>query len=84
MQESLKLTPRILRKGCGIYEAGDTEVCYVKLFVTDTGYVLPVNHRIISEEDLMDVYVRGFEDGRLLTVQFTEGAASRDRTEAEE
>ena len=63
--DELKLTPRITTMGCGIYDAGDTERCYVKLFVTDTGYVLPVNHRVISEEDLMNVYKQGLLDGHL-------------------
>jgi hypothetical protein len=57
--DSLRLTARTLRYGCGIYEAGDTEKCYVKLFVTDDGFVLPVNHRVITEEDLIEVYVQG-------------------------
>ena len=63
--DKLELTPRVTTMGCGIYEAGDTELCYVKLFVTDTGYVLPVNHRIISEEDLLAVYKQGLADGHL-------------------
>jgi len=62
--DSLKLTPRTLKLGCGIYEAGDTEKCYVKLFVTDGGRVLPVNHRVISEEDLMDAYCWGYMEAR--------------------
>ena len=57
--DALKLEPRTSRYGCGIYEAGDTDRCYVKLFVTDDGFVLPVNHRVISEDDLMEVYVQG-------------------------
>lgn len=62
MRDQLELTPRVTRYGCGIYEAGDTERCYVKLFITDTGRVIPVNHRVISDEDLMDAYVWGRED----------------------
>ena len=65
MLENLKLTPRVTTMGCGIYEVGDIELCYVKLFITDTGYVLPVNHRIISEEDLLAVYKQGLADGHL-------------------
>ena len=64
MLDSIKLTPRIIGHGCGIYEAGDSERCYVRLFVTDAGYVLPVNHRAISEEDLMEVYTQGRVDGQ--------------------
>ena len=60
--DSLKLTPRTLKLGCGIYEAGEN--CYVKLFVTDGGRVLPVNHRTISEEDLMEAYCWGYMEAR--------------------
>lgn len=63
MKNSLEIRPRITTMGCGIYEAGDAERCYVKLFVTDTGYVLPTNHRSLSEEDLLDVYKQGYLDG---------------------
>lgn len=62
--DQLPITPRHTTMGCGIYEAGDTDLCYVKLFVTDTGFVLPVNHRMITEQDLMDVYKRGYLDGQ--------------------
>ena len=65
MLDSIRLTPKVVGYGYGIYEAGDTERCYVKLFVTDTGYVLPVNHRAISEEDLMEAYIQGRMDGPL-------------------
>jgi hypothetical protein len=34
------------------------------LFVTETGFVLPTNHRSISEEDLLAVYEQGFQDGK--------------------
>lgn len=64
--DSLPLSPRVSKFGCGIYEAGDTEKCYVKLFVTDGGFVLPVNHRSISEEDLLEVYTQGRLDERAL------------------
>lgn len=58
--ENLRAEPRVTRYGCGIYEVGD----YVKLFITDSGHVIPVNHRILCEEDLMQAYVWGREDGR--------------------
>jgi len=61
MMDALKLTSRIGRMGCGIYEAG--EDCYVRLFVTDTGRVIPTNHRVISEDDLMQAYEWGLQDG---------------------
>ena len=50
------MTPRKSTLGCGIYDAGDPEKCYVKLFITDGGRVLPVNYRTITEDDLMMVY----------------------------
>jgi hypothetical protein len=59
MVESLKLTPRVSCLGAGIYEAGDTDKCYVRLLVTDSGRVLPVNQRVITEEDLLEVYTWG-------------------------
>ena len=62
--DKLELRARIQRCGCGIYEAGSDDRCYVRLFVTDSGYVLPVNHRVIGEEDLMEVYTQGVIDGR--------------------
>ena len=62
--DKLELRARIQRCGCGIYEAGSDDRCYVRLFVTDSGYVLPVNHRVIGEEDLMEVYAQGVIDGR--------------------
>jgi len=46
--DSLQLTPRTTARGCGIYEVGDPEKCYTLLFVTDSGWVLPINHRIIT------------------------------------
>ena len=67
MKNSLPLNPRISQHGAGIYEAGDTERCYVKLFVTDSGCVLPVNHRVITAEDLLTVYGWGVEDGKAQT-----------------
>ena len=63
MLDKLELSPRTLSRGCGIYEAGNAERCYVKLFVTEAGYVLPVNHRVLSEEDLLEVYEQGYSDG---------------------
>jgi hypothetical protein len=60
----LKLTPRTTQRGCGIYEAGDTDKCYVKLLVTDSGRVMPINRRIISEEDLLEVYQWGWIEGQ--------------------
>lgn len=60
--ENLKLTPRTQQYGAGIYEVGDTKKCYVKLFVTDTGRVLPVNYRVITEDDLLTAYGWGLED----------------------
>ena len=62
--QNLKLTARTLKFGCGIYEAGNPEKCYVKLFVTDGGRVLPVNHRAITEEDLMEAYCWGRMEAR--------------------
>lgn len=59
MLDSLRLTPRKMQLGCGIYEAGDTEVCYTKLFVTDRGRCLPLNHRAITEDDLLLAYEWG-------------------------
>lgn len=63
MLENLELTPRVTTMGCGIYEAGDTERCYTLLFITNRGYVLPINHRAISSDDLMNVYKQGLLDG---------------------
>lgn len=63
MLENLELTPRTTTMGCGIYEAGNVDICYTLLFVTNSGYVLPVNHRAISCEDLMNVYKQGLQDG---------------------
>lgn len=53
-------------RGCGVYEVGDTERCYVKLFITDAGCVMPVNHRMINTEDLMTVYGWGYDDGKAI------------------
>jgi hypothetical protein len=60
--DSLKLTPRTTTLGCGIYEAGDPQKCYAKLFVTEGGRVLPVSHHAITEDDLMTVYKWGREE----------------------
>lgn len=62
MLTSLKLTPRTTTLGCGIYDAGDPEKCYTKLFVTDSGRVIPINHRVLTEDDLMTAYKWGRED----------------------
>ena len=62
MLDSLKLTMRKGQYTAGIYEAGDVEKCYTKLFVTDSGRVLPVNHRGLTEDDLLQVYSWGRED----------------------
>jgi len=59
--ETLNLSPRITILGAGIYEAGNDG--YARLFVTDTGKVLPTNHRVITEDDLLTVYKWGREDG---------------------
>jgi hypothetical protein len=58
----LKIEPKTTSFGCGLYEVGDTERCYVKLFITDTGYVVS-NPYAASGEILMDVYRVGYEDG---------------------
>lgn len=62
MINSLKLSMRKGQYGAGIYDAGDIDKCYTKLFVTDSGRVLPVNQRVISEDDLLTVYAWGLED----------------------
>jgi hypothetical protein len=59
---SLKLTAIKLQYGAGIYDAGDTSRCYTKLFVTDSGRVLPLNHRVLSEDDILQAYAWGVED----------------------
>lgn len=64
--ESLRLEGKTTSKGCGIYSAGDPEKCYVELFVTDSGRVVPLNGGrgiAISGELLMQVYQWGLEDG---------------------
>lgn len=58
-QSRLLLEPRTTRYGCGIYEAGRDGV---RMFVTDSGRFIPVQGRIISPEDLMEVYVWGRMD----------------------
>jgi hypothetical protein len=60
--DSLKLTPRNTTLGCGIYEAGDIQKCYTKLFVTEGGRVLPVSHHALSEDDLLTAYKWGREE----------------------
>lgn len=62
---SIILTPRVQVMGAGIYEVGDPEKCYAKLFVTDTGRAMPVSDRVITEDDLLTVYGWGHEDGRV-------------------
>ena len=57
MPTELKLEPRKLQAGSGIYEVGND--CFLKLFVTDGGRALPVNHRIITEDDLLLAYSWG-------------------------
>ena len=69
--ENLKLTPRRLQGRCGIYDAGDAEKCYTKIFVTEGGRVLPINGRGITEDDLMMV----FDWGRLEELESHEAAA---------
>ena len=60
MIENVKVSARTLKSGCGIYEVeGD---CYVKLFITDGGRVIPINHRAISEEDLMQAFEWGCKE----------------------
>ena len=54
--DSLKLTPRTTQGSCGIYEAGDPKKTNTLLFVTNGGRVISVNHRQISQDDLMDAY----------------------------
>lgn len=78
MLDSLKLTAKTLMLGCGIYEAGDTDKCYTSLFVTDGGRVLPVNHRAISQEDLMQAYIWGRMEERE-----TSGTAPVEDTETD-
>lgn len=56
---SIRLTPRTETFGCGIYEVGDPEKCYVKLFVTHTDRVIPVTGRVITEDDLITAYTWG-------------------------
>jgi hypothetical protein len=57
--ENLKLTPRTTVLGAGIYEAGTS---YQRLFVTDSGKVLSVTGRVITENDLLTAYRWGRED----------------------
>jgi hypothetical protein len=60
MITSIPIEPRTEINGAGIYEAGSFSS--LKLFVTDFGKVLPINHRVITEDDLLTVYKRGWED----------------------
>jgi hypothetical protein len=62
MLDSLKLSARTFKLGCGIYDAGDPEKCCLKLFVTDGGRVMPL--RCITEEDLMEAYSWGYMEAR--------------------
>lgn len=64
IEGTLRVHSSVSTRGCGIYEVGDTERCYTKLFITDSGCVLPVNHRMVSNEDLMTVYGWGYDDGK--------------------
>ena len=59
IMNSLKLTPLVLRGGAGIYEAGDPDKCYVKLFITETGRVIPITGRVLTEDDLLEAYEWG-------------------------
>ena len=68
----LEVQARQLQGGAGLYDAGNTGRCYTKLFITDTGRVLPVNHRSITEEDLLTVYNWGMEDQKILSGKSTE------------
>jgi hypothetical protein len=61
--DSLKVSARRLQFGAGIYEVG--EDCYVKMFITDLGRCIPINHRAISEEDLLQAYQWGRKEERL-------------------
>jgi hypothetical protein len=62
MRTELKLSARTLVNGCGIYQAGETEDCYLRLFVTDGGRAMPVSG--ISAEDLMIAYEWGHMEAR--------------------
>lgn len=55
----LPLEPQQQRYGCGIYEAGKNGL---RMFVTDTGHVMPVQGRVTTADDLMQVYVWGRRD----------------------
>lgn len=57
--DSLPISPRTIKFGCGIYEVGDPDKCHVKLFIADNGYALPINHRVITEGDLLEVFTQG-------------------------
>lgn len=60
--DSLRLDARTTTGACGIYTAGDPEKCYARLFVTDSGRVVPITG-LVNEEMLMTVYEWGREDG---------------------
>jgi hypothetical protein len=61
-QYRLLIEPRSQRYGCGIYEAGANGL---RVFATDSGRVLPIQRRIITDEDLMEVYVWGRLDAEI-------------------
>jgi hypothetical protein len=57
--DNLKIEGRHLCYGCGIYEVGTDGV---RMFITDTGHVIPVQGRAIQPEDLMQAYSWGRKD----------------------
>lgn len=59
--EGLELRARQTMMHCGIYEVGDPERCYIRLLVSDGGFVMPL--RGISEDDALTLFVQGYHEG---------------------
>jgi len=58
MLDKLDITMHSGTLGCGIYEVGTSQT---RMFVTDGGRVLPIEGRVITADDLMTVFVWGWQ-----------------------
>jgi len=61
--EGLELRTLQRMMGCGIYEVGDPDRCYVRLFVSDGGFVMPMRGHL-TEDDALTLFVQGFHEGK--------------------
>lgn len=58
MVTTIKVEPRVIAGQCGVYEIGHQDSS-LRVFITDRGRLIAINHRVITADDLIEAYSWG-------------------------